>query len=105
MMKKEMKKKEIQAAIERECEIFGHYSAKSMASFLKAEERGDEGKKTLRQDSVELLKLLQKLWILTDIPQETISDELSERIKLSDKLLKKGIRARKDDSYRSTKLP
>lgn len=98
-----------QQMIEKESENFALYTTKIMASFLKTTSQevafNEAAKKDLKENSILLLQTLKRLSEVSNIDGAEIEHELQERMHLSNKLLKKGIRARKGGSYRSTKLP
>ncbi|UMM64450.1 hypothetical protein DM15PD_14640 [Aristophania vespae] len=61
--------------------------------------------KSLVQESAVFLKAIETLWVQHGISEQDVWEEMSQRILLSETLLKRGIRARKGGPYRSTKLP
>ncbi|MDF7674239.1 hypothetical protein PT277_02410 [Acetobacteraceae bacterium ESL0709] len=62
-------------------------------------------KEALVQESLGFLHGMELLWAQHGIAPQQVWEELNERILLSEKLLARGIRARKGGPYRSTKLP
>ncbi|QDH13744.1 hypothetical protein E3E12_05590 [Formicincola oecophyllae] len=59
----------------------------------------------LARDSARFMQTLASLWRQAGITPQDVAAELDGRINLSDKLLARGIRARKGGRYRTTKLP
>lgn len=59
----------------------------------------------LARNSADFIEAMSCLWVACDLSAQEVWQELEARMALSEKLLKRGIRARKGGRYRSTKLP
>lgn len=59
----------------------------------------------LAQESAVFLEYLARFWAQDQISETQVWQELGARLTLSHELLARGIRARKGEGYRSTKLP
>ncbi|TPW34311.1 hypothetical protein [Oecophyllibacter saccharovorans] len=59
----------------------------------------------LAHASAVFLEKLGRLWQLEEVESAEVFQELTARVELSHQLFARGIRARKGEGYRSTKLP
>lgn len=59
----------------------------------------------LAQASAAFILGLEGLWARHEVESAQVWTELAERLALSDELYARGVRARKGEGYRTTKLP